>query len=307
MRLNVTNKTLINVGLVTLLTTGIIANVNGNPEFIMAQEKGSQVEFEESYLDIDNYGFSRDKFDSTDLENLYDLDYSLYKEEDTVESLERNKEYDNLISEKNQIQREIEARRKEEELLRAEQQKKIALASELQESPIYSGGIGSSVLPSRVNQFTSIINKWSQRYNLDPGIVTAIISQESSGNDKQSTGAAWGLMQIEDTVLNEFYKFGREVFKEDWDKYDRLDAEKNVAFGCYRLRQNLDHYGGDYEKAIQAYNFSHYSLDKLIAGVGDSWKQNRKDIAHYNGHYSRTGSTRYGDPNYIENVMRYYN
>lgn len=165
---------------------------------------------------------------------------------------------------------------------------------------------GTRQLPNAIYQYDNLINKYATKFNVDKNMIRAIICQESSANEKALTGVAAGLMQIHATLESEFISFGRKYFGQTWTLADRYDPEKNIAFGTFKFRNTLDHYKGDYIKALQGYTFSYYSLDKLIAEYPTDWLHHRSEMAYYNGYYQSTGNSSYGDSKYIENVLRYY-
>lgn len=174
--------------------------------------------------------------------------------------------------------------------------------------------IGTKPVSPHVIKNDKYTNKYSEQFGVDPAIMRALMSQECySGQD--TTGAAWGPAQIENTLKSEFAAFGKKYFNkefkitEDVNTDDRLNPEYSIAFACYRFSQDLEYYDGDYVKALQAYNFSKYSLDTLLKAfpTGNTWLDKRGDIAYYNGVYKRTGKTSYGDKIYVENVLKFYN
>src|SRR5699024_5972811 len=125
-------------------------------------------------------------------------------------------------------------------------------------------------------------------------LLQAISMQESGGN-ANAKGAAWGLMQIESGgTTKEFINFGKSRSDGPYTSNDRLVPSKAIPFAASRLSSDLKHYSGDYAKTIQAYNFSKYSLDKLIKQFPTDWMKYRKDVGKYNG----TGKSKYGDPEY---------
>lgn len=138
-------------------------------------------------------------------------------------------------------------------------------------------------------------------------IVKAIIMQESGFNPSSSNGYAAGLLQIENTLAEDFAQYGQLITGEAWTLDDRYNPEKNLMYGIHRIALLYKHYNGDIYKTLQGYNFSSFSLDKLIDAFGDDWINHRDEVAYYNGVFNRTGSTHYGDANYVEHVLRYYN
>lgn len=99
-------------------------------------------------------------------------------------------------------------------------------------------------------QYTAFIVKYSQKYNVDPCLVAAVIMQESRFNPKaQSFAGAQGLMQfMPGTAATMAKETGR------WPNYDIFDAETSVEFGAAHLRDLLGMYNGSVELALYAYN-----------------------------------------------------
>ena len=164
------------------------------------------------------------------------------------------------------------------------------------------GTLGIDAVAPYMSKFASVGNQ----FGIDPAVMAAIAMQESGG-DANLQESAWGLMQIENgDTTDEFINFGKSKYGEDWSSDDRLNPDKAIPFAASRLSGDLSHYNGDYIKTIQAYNFSKYSLDKLIGAFGDDWLSHTGEMAYYNGQYDSTGSTSYGDPQYVPHVLRYY-
>lgn len=107
-------------------------------------------------------------------------------------------------------------------------------------------------------QYSSLIVKYSQKYGVDPALVSAVILQESRFNPKSVSGAgAQGLMQfMPGTAATMAKETGR------WPKYDIFDAETSIEFGSAHLRDLLRKYNGSVELALYAYNTGTGSADK---------------------------------------------
>lgn len=167
----------------------------------------------------------------------------------------------------------------------------------------YGGSMGTANLAPGIQNYAGIFKSAGQKYGVEPEIMQAIAMQESGGNPKAGypNQPAWGLMQIENTLASEFSSFGRQYAGQSFSLQDRIDPAKSIPFATKRFSDDLKHYGNDYLKAIQAYNFSKYSLDMLIKRFGGDWRSHRKEMGSING----VGGS-YGDPQYIEHVMRYY-
>lgn len=166
--------------------------------------------------------------------------------------------------------------------------------------------IATKPLVDGVTRYKSIFEQAGNEFGVDPYLLMAIANQESGGRENLK-GAAWGLMQIEGGgTTKEFINFGKNRPNGPYTSDDRLVPAKAIPFAAHRLANDFGHYSGDYLKTTQAYNFSKYSLDKLIAKFpGDEWISQRQWMGRYNG-TGRTGYGAYGDPKYIENVFRYY-
>lgn len=156
----------------------------------------------------------------------------------------------------------------------------------------------------RYGVYKDLFEKYGKQYNVDPNLLAAIAMQESSLTDV-STGPAQGVMQIEYVLLDEnegypngwlsFAAYGRKVYGTAWTSSDRVDANKCIEYAAYVIDQGLKYYNGDLLKAVQQYNYSHYTVDELIRKYGDNW--------FTTGRASKAG---YGDGQYVEHVFRYW-
>lgn len=100
-----------------------------------------------------------------------------------------------------------------------------------------------------------IVARTARRYNLDPQLVDAVVRAESNYNpDAVSSAGAQGLMQLMPATAQEM------------GVSNPFDAEQNIAGGCRYLRQMLDRYGGDTDKALAAYNWGPGNLDRSQGG-----------------------------------------
>jgi soluble lytic murein transglycosylase-like protein len=131
----------------------------------------------------------------------------------------------------------------------------------------------SPALSSKASDFDSIINEASTTYNVDPRFVKAIIQQESGFNpNATSPCGAMGMMQLmPDTARGLGVRNG-------------YDAKENIMGGVKYIKQQLDAFGGDKEKALAAYNAGPGAVQKF-GGVPP---------------YAET-------QNYVKNIMSMYN
>ena len=117
-------------------------------------------------------------------------------------------------------------------------------------------------------KLTETIWQISLKYNMDPLLILALVSQESRGNPnvrgRYKSGkesGAYGLMQIKlETAQTLCKKFGIRIETEE----DLFKPENNIVLGtAYFVRlvgryENIKH-------ALIAYNLGHAHLDRLLA------------------------------------------
>lgn len=175
-------------------------------------------------------------------------------------------------------------------------------------TPMIGIETGTASLSKNVLQYGELFEMAGDQYGVDPNLLAAICMQESSGRnlslrDDGTEYPAWGIMQIEYTLEEEFADFGERTTGVRWTLEDRLDPGKAVPFAAWLISQSLYKYDCDYMKMIQAYNFGEYILDKIIESKGDEWLDERKNAVSYTINW---GYRSYGDAEYIEHVLRYY-
>jgi soluble lytic murein transglycosylase len=96
------------------------------------------------------------------------------------------------------------------------------------------------------------IKSESAKNGLDPYLVASLIRQESEFNPSVVSYAnAWGLMQLLPATGKQL---AREEGIHNFQTFQLLDPETNIRLGCRYLRQMLDHFGGNAEYALAAYN-----------------------------------------------------
>jgi soluble lytic murein transglycosylase len=92
----------------------------------------------------------------------------------------------------------------------------------------------------------------SAKNGLDPYLVASLIRQESEFNPSAVSYAnAWGLMQLLPSVGK---AMAREEGIKNFQTFQLLDPATNIRLGTRYLRQMLDHFGGNTEYALAAYN-----------------------------------------------------
>jgi soluble lytic murein transglycosylase len=108
---------------------------------------------------------------------------------------------------------------------------------------------------------------------LDPYLVAALIRQESEFNPNAvSRMNAYGLMQLLPSV-------GKSMSKKDGERHfktnELLDPSINLQLGTQDLRKSIDHYGGQVDYALAAYNAGDTPVHQWMS------VNNYKDIAEW--------------------------
>jgi soluble lytic murein transglycosylase-like protein len=113
-------------------------------------------------------------------------------------------------------------------------------------------GTLASVTPADPSQFTvspssaeiaSMADSAAAKHGLDPKIFRALVSTESNWNpDATSKVGASGLCQLMPATAQTL------------GVTDRSDPQQSLEGGAKYLKQMLDQFGGDYSKALAAYN-----------------------------------------------------
>jgi len=109
-------------------------------------------------------------------------------------------------------------------------------------------------------QYASMIVQYSDKYDVDPSLVAAVILQESRFNPKAvSPAGAKGLMQfMNGTAATMAKETGH------WPNYDIFDAETSIEFGAAHIRDLLVKYNGDVDQALAGYNAGTGTVDGWI-------------------------------------------
>jgi soluble lytic murein transglycosylase len=121
-----------------------------------------------------------------------------------------------------------------------------------------------------------VIRQQARDKSLDPALIAAVIYEESRFRDQTSSAGARGLMQITPDTADFIAKHSGGIrFRQD----DLATPQINIAYGSYFLRYLIDHYDGNEEPAIAAYNAGLGNVDGWVAEAGGAGEfESREDI-----------------------------
>jgi soluble lytic murein transglycosylase-like protein len=122
-----------------------------------------------------------------------------------------------------------------------------------------------------------LVQETAQKHNVDPNLVSAVISTESNWNTSAiSRKGAQGLMQLVPETAQHFGVF------------NSFDPAQNVDAGVRYLSMLLDRYNGDLPKALAAYNAGPRAVDRW-GGVPD-FRETREYVRKVTSSYFQPGS-----------------
>ncbi len=124
-----------------------------------------------------------------------------------------------------------------------------------------------------------IVSAAAARHNVDPALVKAVISTESSWNPRAiSPKGAVGLMQL---IPETAQRFGVG---------NSFDPVQNVEGGTTYLKSLLDRYNGNLTKSLAAYNAGERAVD--ISGGVPAYPETQRYVQKVTDAYFRPGSGR---------------
>lgn len=172
-----------------------------------------------------------------------------------------------------------------------------------------------------VENFSEIVDKYSNKWGLDSNLVLATLTQESGGKYKnlmQIQFSSWEDMPL--TVYNyEKNRYDTIVLTNDSSKYKdknitciskkRLSNPKtNISVGCIILRYSLEKLNNHVGAAVQCYNFGYTNTMNVLKHTAKKKNIKVSDILDDQSNLDFVDYTDIidaGDRNYLKHVFQY--
>lgn len=168
---------------------------------------------------------------------------------------------------------------------------------------------------SNAKRYEDLFIKYGNRYGIDPNLLIAIASQESSGDHygNLDNGSAVGIMQIEKkahvgTTISA-YNFETDSIDKVAVTQDAIeDLETNIQIGTMIFVEYLKIYNYNIPLTLQAYNYGPGNIDTVISSCSDSTGLLKDDIRSNITNpkwLNYRNAVSVGDPKYVEHVLSY--
>ncbi|MFH1607608.1 MAG: transglycosylase SLT domain-containing protein [archaeon] len=151
---------------------------------------------------------------------------------------------------------------------------------------------------SKCADYVDAVYEVSEGIGINPLLVTAVMMQESSCDNKEATGGSIGLMQVSTQYWCGTY--GLSYDKEECKNELINNPKKNIEVGARILKSNYNAYGlnnGRYKTKVESFCKTDEYQKKYL--IYDEWTA---ALRAYNGFGCSTGA----DVNYVENIINKY-
>lgn len=190
-----------------------------------------------------------------------------------LEAIKNGKKYDTML-----LMHEL-AKQQEEKGKTLEDLKKSGNAINVPDALSRSGFEGGKVdtgikaptknMQNVMTQYGDHISAMSKKYGVPENVIYGMIQTESGGRvDAVSGKDAVGLMQLKSDAAK------------DMGVKDRFDPYQNIEGGTKYISRMMKQFGGDPEKALQAYNWGPGNMKKYLAGQKTSMPKETQDYVN---------------------------
>jgi hypothetical protein len=150
-----------------------------------------------------------------------------------------------------------------------------------------------ATVSSDVTKWASIFEAQAKKYGVDINLLYAIAMQESGGRDADIMQSSEGHGHPPEWLRNN-YPYNTAV-------------QMSIEWGTEEIAGNLKQTGGDVKKALAMYNMGDGVLTMnggYLKDPQDNYVQGMTNFSNYMK--NKNGWKVYGDPQYVNHVMRYY-
>ena len=127
-------------------------------------------------------------------------------------------------------------------------------------------------------RYQTIVRHYAREQQLDPALLAAVIETESKFKpDARSSAGAVGLMQLTPATARGIAQY---THGSSFQVSDLTNPDINVRYGTWYLRRLLEHYQGNEQLALAAYNAGEANVNNWIAAhEGIQFAQTRAYVA----------------------------
>lgn len=150
-------------------------------------------------------------------------------------------------------------------------EQKPATEENPQTAPTAPFPAAAAAQPANRDEIKATVTRHAQQENLRPGLLEALIQQESGYNPRAiSPKGAKGIGQFTDDTAKQY---GLD---------DPYDVEKSAQASSMYMRDLLDRFNGDERKALAAYNWGATHVRNAVHEFGADWLNHAPDeTQHY--------------------------
>lgn len=153
----------------------------------------------------------------------------------------------------------------------------------------------------RIKRFSSLIETYSKKHDIDDKLITGVTYHESAGNPKaRSRKGAMGLMQVTYGAVSDVT--GRKLA--DITRGEVMNPENNIEFGTSYLSRLIQRYNGSIALGLAAYNLGPTKLDRVLNKLAETKNIKPEEVGWYDIKYMLPRETREYVPGVLSKVLK---